>query len=218
MHFWKFRREKVIIPASKHIFNLIGNQNAANQTMITWDDKASDIAKDGTVLTSRHLMISFCHCPIRLLLGGWDHFRGSTGMQAIALRIAGDKAVFYGVRIVGTQDTLLDDTGSNYFYQSYIEGTADFIFGRARSLYKKNSDFVQNWEFVDMRRQILDLFVIRIDPHHQAVSQHTTIDLHKRPESVQARPKIQVFKTGSGLKVEPELHRRGSNLQARHRN
>ncbi|KAL1817268.1 hypothetical protein ACET3Z_019842 [Daucus carota] len=26
-----------------------------------------------------------------------------------------------------------------------------------------------------------------------------------------------VFKTGSGLKVEPELHRRGSNLQARHR-
>ena len=65
---------------------------------------------------------------------------GSTGMQAVALRIAGDKAVFYGVRIVGTQDTLLDDTGSHYFYQSYIEGTVDFIFGRARSLYKVCSE------------------------------------------------------------------------------
>lgn len=57
-------------------------------------------------------------------------------MQAVALRIAGDKAMFYGVRILGTQDTLLDDTGSHYFYQSYIEGTVDFIFGRARSLYR----------------------------------------------------------------------------------
>ena len=57
-------------------------------------------------------------------------------MQAVALRIAGDKAVFYRVRILGTQDTLLDDVGSHYFYQSYIQGSIDFIFGRARSLYK----------------------------------------------------------------------------------
>lgn len=57
-------------------------------------------------------------------------------MQAVALRIAGDKAMFNAVRILGTQDTLLDDIGSHYFYQSYIEGTVDFIFGRARSIYK----------------------------------------------------------------------------------
>ncbi|WOH08441.1 hypothetical protein DCAR_0727882 [Daucus carota subsp. sativus] len=43
------------------------------------------------------------------------------GMLAVALGIAGDTAVFYEVRIVGTQDKLLDDTGSHYFYQSYIE-------------------------------------------------------------------------------------------------
>lgn len=57
-------------------------------------------------------------------------------MQAVALRIAGDKAVFYKVRILGTQDTLLDDTGSHYFYQCHIQGSVDFIFGTSRSLYQ----------------------------------------------------------------------------------
>lgn len=61
---------------------------------------------------------------------------GGYGMQAVALRISGDKAMFYGVRILGTQDTLLDDSGSHYFYRSYIQGSVDFIFGRSRSLYR----------------------------------------------------------------------------------
>lgn len=62
-------------------------------------------------------------------------------MQAVALRIGGDKAMFFKVRILGTQDTLLDDIGSHYFYQCYIQGTVDFIFGRARSLYQVPNSF-----------------------------------------------------------------------------
>lgn len=58
------------------------------------------------------------------------------GMQAVALRISGDKAMFYRVRVLGTQDTLLDETGSHYFYQCHIQGSVDFIFGRSRSLYQ----------------------------------------------------------------------------------
>lgn len=58
------------------------------------------------------------------------------GMQAVALRLSGDKALLYKIRVVGTQDTLLDESGSHYFYQSYIQGSIDFIFGRARSLYQ----------------------------------------------------------------------------------
>ena len=57
-------------------------------------------------------------------------------MQAVALRIAGDKVVLYRVRILGTQDTLLDESGSHYLYQCYIQGSVDFIFGNSRSLYK----------------------------------------------------------------------------------
>lgn len=61
---------------------------------------------------------------------------GEYGMQGVALRIAGHKAMFYKVRFVGAQDTLLDDTGTHYFYQCHIQGTVDFIFGHATSLYQ----------------------------------------------------------------------------------
>lgn len=57
-------------------------------------------------------------------------------MQGVALRISADKAMFYKIRVLGTQDTLLDDTGSHYFYQCYIQGSIDFIFGRAKSLFQ----------------------------------------------------------------------------------
>lgn len=61
---------------------------------------------------------------------------GGYKQQAVALRLAGDKAMLYRVRILGTQDTLLDSNGSHYFYQCYIQGSIDFIFGESRSLYR----------------------------------------------------------------------------------
>ncbi|KAK2662081.1 hypothetical protein Ddye_000655 [Dipteronia dyeriana] len=57
------------------------------------------------------------------------------GAQAVALRISGTKAAFYNVRIIGFQDTLCDDKGVHFYKDCYIEGTVDFIFGRAKSLY-----------------------------------------------------------------------------------
>ena len=61
---------------------------------------------------------------------------GGHGMQAVALRIDSDRAVFYKVKILGAQDTLLDNTGTHYFYKSHIRGSVDFIFGSAKSLYQ----------------------------------------------------------------------------------
>lgn len=61
---------------------------------------------------------------------------GDSGNQAVALRISGDKAIMYKVKVVGKQDTLLDDTGSHYFLHCHIQGSVDFIFGEARSLYQ----------------------------------------------------------------------------------
>ncbi|TXG70510.1 hypothetical protein EZV62_005445 [Acer yangbiense] len=56
------------------------------------------------------------------------------GAQAMALRISGTKAAFYKVRMIGFQDTLCDDKGYHFYKDCYIEGTVDFIFGRAKSL------------------------------------------------------------------------------------
>lgn len=63
---------------------------------------------------------------------------GGKGMQAVALRVDSERAMFYRVRIKGSQDTLLDNTGTHYFYQCFIQGQVDFIFGSAKSLYKVN--------------------------------------------------------------------------------
>ncbi|XP_021857465.2 pectinesterase 1-like [Spinacia oleracea] len=57
------------------------------------------------------------------------------GQQAVALRITGDKAAFYNCKFVGFQDTVCDDKGKHFFKDCYIEGTVDFIFGEAKTLY-----------------------------------------------------------------------------------
>ncbi|KAI3735081.1 hypothetical protein L6452_14569 [Arctium lappa] len=57
------------------------------------------------------------------------------GAQAAAMRIGGDKSAFYNVRFYGYQDTFCDDHGRHFFKDCYIEGTIDFIFGNAKSIY-----------------------------------------------------------------------------------
>lgn len=69
-----------MIPASKPYISLIGNENEANQTVITWGDKASDIAKDGTVLgTYRSASVTvlsdyFCASGITFQVIIWHFF------------------------------------------------------------------------------------------------------------------------------------------------
>ncbi|KAK6926246.1 Pectinesterase, catalytic [Dillenia turbinata] len=55
--------------------------------------------------------------------------------QAVALRVSGDKAAFYNCKLYGYQDTLCDDRGKHFFKDCHIEGTVDFIFGNAKTLY-----------------------------------------------------------------------------------
>ncbi|KAI3786651.1 hypothetical protein L1987_40497 [Smallanthus sonchifolius] len=98
--------------------NNSSHPNHASETVISWHDKASDRDKDGHELgTNRTPSVAvesdyFCAFGITIentvvaVPGGYN-------MQAVELRIAGNKAVLYGVRILGTQDTLLDDTGSH---------------------------------------------------------------------------------------------------------
>ncbi|KAK9939812.1 hypothetical protein M0R45_016497 [Rubus argutus] len=134
-------REKVLVPITKPYISFIGNQNRTSETVITWNNKASDKDSNGFELgTYRTATVAieadyFCATGITFE-NSVVAVPGGYGMQAVALRIAGDKAMFYKVRVLGSQDTLLDENGSHYFYQSHIQGTVDFIFGKSRSLYQ----------------------------------------------------------------------------------
>ncbi|KAK6154471.1 hypothetical protein DH2020_008719 [Rehmannia glutinosa] len=131
--------EKVHIPGSKPYISFIGDPSKASATVITWHDKASDRDNNGgTVGTWNSASVTvesdyFCAAGNSVV----DQANGGEGSQAVALRIAGDKAVFYKTMFIGSQDTLLDENGTHYFLQCFIQGAVDFIFGYARSLYKE---------------------------------------------------------------------------------
>ncbi|XP_060189786.1 pectinesterase QRT1-like [Lycium barbarum] len=134
-------REKVIIPASKPFISLIGDEHQARRTTITWNNKASDKDQYGNVLgTSNTATVAvesdyFCASGITIenTVFALPQYND---MQAVALRLSGDRAMLYKVRILGSQDTLYDESGSHYFYKCVIQGTVDFICGNARSLYQ----------------------------------------------------------------------------------
>ncbi|GAV68795.1 Pectinesterase domain-containing protein, partial [Cephalotus follicularis] len=134
-------REKVIVPKSKPYISFIGKENRTSDTVITWNSKASDKDSNGRELgTYRSASVTI---ESDYFIATSITFENTVvampriyGMQAVALRISGDKAMFYRVRVLGTQDTLLDEQGSHYFYQCHIQGSVDFIFGRSKSLYQ----------------------------------------------------------------------------------
>ncbi|KAI3848729.1 hypothetical protein MKW98_012440 [Papaver atlanticum] len=132
-------RERVLVPKTKPYVSFIAYRNA--ETVISWNTKASD--KDingnetGTFNTATVDIQSDYFCATGITFENTVvSVPGGQGMQAVALKVAGDKAMFFRVYILGSQDTLLDLSGSHYFYQCYIQGAVDFIFGSARSLYQ----------------------------------------------------------------------------------
>ncbi|XP_051133610.1 pectinesterase QRT1 [Andrographis paniculata] len=143
MFLQKLCREKVVIGRNKPYISFIGDGNRPGSTIITWYNKASDKGNKGQMLGtigSASVTIEsdyFCASGITFQNTAGPPAAGAQNSQAVALRIKGDKCVFYKTRFEGAQDTLMDQLGTHYFYQSYIEGLVDFIFGYAKSLYQE---------------------------------------------------------------------------------
>ncbi|KAG5556789.1 hypothetical protein RHGRI_007147 [Rhododendron griersonianum] len=135
-------REKVTVHANKTnlIFQGLGYLN----TSIAWNDTANSTG--GTIYSSTVSIfadnfiaydISF---QVDFVFFGKNTAPapdpGEVGAQAVALRISSDQAAFYGCGFYGAQDTLNDDHGRHYFKDCFIQGSIDFIFGNARSLFE----------------------------------------------------------------------------------
>ncbi|XP_020099443.1 pectinesterase QRT1 [Ananas comosus] len=135
-------REKVTIPITKPYISLIGEAGSARTTVISWHSRASDRDTDGqavgTFYSASFAVESdyFCANGITFENTAPGASPGAVGEQAVALRLSGDKAMLYQCNILGSQDTLFDHSGRHYFFDCYIQGSIDFIFGDARSLYQ----------------------------------------------------------------------------------
>ncbi|CAA0832447.1 Pectinesterase QRT1 [Striga hermonthica] len=113
-------REKVRVPVNKPYISFIGDENEPSSTVITWHDKASDNLPNG----------GCC-------LGTWNSASVSIESDYFCATGITFEAMFYKARFLGSQDTLLDESGSHYFFRCFIQGSIDFIFGNGKSLYQE---------------------------------------------------------------------------------
>uniref|UniRef100_A0A803MSH3 pectinesterase n=1 Tax=Chenopodium quinoa TaxID=63459 RepID=A0A803MSH3_CHEQI len=118
-------KEKVTVPEDKP-FIILSGRDVLNTT-ITWDDS-------GDIYTSPTLSVFASDFMARYLT--IENTYGP-GAKAVALRVSSERAEFYACRITSYQDTLLDEGGSHFYSNCYIEGGTDFICGNAASLFQK---------------------------------------------------------------------------------
>ncbi|PNT72826.1 probable pectinesterase 53 isoform X2 [Brachypodium distachyon] len=103
---------------------------------------------------------------------------GASGKQAVALRVSADNAAFVGCKFLGAQDTLYDHTGRHYYKDCYIEGSIDFIFGNALSLYEDG--VLRAVQVHGSRRELLRQGVVVARAHRRGGQALHLAQLHRR--------------------------------------
>ncbi|MGJ1420578.1 pectinesterase family protein [Sphingobacterium spiritivorum] len=141
-------KEKLILAGSKQNVRLIGEQ--VEKTILTYDDfaqrKNTFGEEKGTSGSSSVYLYGDGLVAENLT---FQNSAGPVG-QAVAVWVASDCAVFSNCRFLGFQDTLYTyGKGSRqYYYNCYIEGTVDYIFGSSTAwfeeceLHCKNSGYI----------------------------------------------------------------------------
>jgi pectinesterase len=130
-------KERVAIPHNKPLLRFLGED--ARTTVITDDLYAALPGPDGQPLgTFRTPTVSIAADDFMAENITFENSAGPKGQagQGVALAILGDRAVFRKCRFLGWQDTLLAQTGRQYFVDSYIEGAVDFIFGGSAAFFE----------------------------------------------------------------------------------
>ncbi|XP_007224036.2 putative pectinesterase 11 [Prunus persica] len=117
-------QEKINVPVDKPFITMSGTNT--EHTIITWNqagwiNQTSVFTVWASDFIGRQLTIQNTY---------------GTGDKTVALRVSGDRAAFYGCRILSHQDALFDEIGKHYYKDCYIQGDTDFIFGSADSLYE----------------------------------------------------------------------------------
>ena len=128
-------KEKIVIAESKQGVQLIGEDG----TVITYDDYAQKPNIFGEEKGTSGSGSIYIFGPDFFAENiTFENTSGPVG-QAVACHVAGDRAVFRRCRFLGFQDTLytFGENTREYYEDCYIEGTIDFIFGKATAVFNR---------------------------------------------------------------------------------
>ena len=128
-------KEKIVIAESKQNVQLIGEDGA----VLTYDDYAQKPNVFGERKGTSGSGSIYIFGPDFLAENiTFENTSGPVG-QAVACHVAGDRAVFRRCRFLGFQDTLytFGENTREYYEDCYIEGTVDFIFGKATAVFNR---------------------------------------------------------------------------------
>lgn len=123
--------EKIELPANNTDVTFIGE--SMDKTIITFSDYSG--RGKHTTFTSFTAKISGNRFRAENIT--FANTAGPVG-QALALYVDADKAVFKNCKFLGNQDTIFTsgETSRQYFVDCYIEGTTDFLFGPATTVFQ----------------------------------------------------------------------------------
>lgn len=121
--------EKLVLPASKRNVRLVGE--LADSVLLTYNDHTGKVVNGDSIntYTSYSTLIEGDGFSAENVT--FENSAGRVG-QAVALEIRSDRVHLKKCRLIGNQDTFFANSDGRIFVEdSYIEGTTDFIFGKA---------------------------------------------------------------------------------------
>lgn len=134
-------KEVIHIKENQGFIQLIGE--GIGKTVISFDNYAGKLNQEGIKLgtnNSATVFIDGDHIKAEGITFENSYYQpglDAPGRQAVAVNTTGREVTFRQCAFKGYQDTLYAREGSCYFYECYIEGDIDFIFGGAKAVFEK---------------------------------------------------------------------------------
>jgi pectin methylesterase-like acyl-CoA thioesterase len=132
-------QKRVIVPDNKPFITLRGTGNTAADTKLTYFETATTPPNESTVHASTVIRAKDFIAENLT----FENTAGQSAGQALAIYVRGDRAIFNNCRFLGWQDTLRSESGRHYFYNSYVEGHVDFIYGKGTAYFENSTLFAK---------------------------------------------------------------------------
>lgn len=124
--------EQIRVPASKPYVTFRGD--AAEKTVLTFK-LTNNMAGSTSAAYATYIGGHDFHAENITFENSWGRPAGPN-QQAVAVVAEADRLVFKNCRFLGWQDTLYAKGGRQYYKDSYIEGSVDFIFGQGAAVFE----------------------------------------------------------------------------------